>query len=137
VVSRDSMHVPTAELAERIRAYLAASLAQPPSLESLEEPLPPLPHRATGRQRRASTKVGFSEDPAAKRTIVDVEIFENPGVAARISRSFAALGLDIEIARINTQMRRVDAVFYVGKLDETQQRDLARVLRANLRTRRP
>jgi [protein-PII] uridylyltransferase len=103
-------------------------------LESLEEPLPPLPHRAIGRQRRASTKVGFSEDPAAKRTIVDVETIENPGVAARISRSFAALGLDIEIARINTQMRRVDAVFYVGKLDETQQRDLARVLRANLRT---
>jgi [protein-PII] uridylyltransferase len=136
VVSRDSMHVPTAELAERIRAYLAASLAHPPSLESLEEPLPPLPHRAIGRQRRASTKVGFSEDPAAKRTIVDVETIENPGVAARISRSFAALGLDIEIARINTQMRRVDAVFYVGKLDEAQQRDLARVLRTNLRTRR-
>jgi [protein-PII] uridylyltransferase len=137
VVSRDSLHVPSAELAERIRAYLAASLAHPPSLESLEEPLPPLPHRAIGRQRRASTKVGFSEDPAAKRTIVDVETIENLGVAARISRSFAALGLDIEIARINTQMRRVDAVFYVGKLDETQQRDLARVLRANLRTRRP
>jgi [protein-PII] uridylyltransferase len=137
VVSRDQSHVPTAELAERIRAYLAASLAHPPSLESLEEPLPPLPHRAIGRQRRASTKVGFSEDPAATRTIVDVETIENPGVAARISRSFAALGLDIEIARINTQMRRVDAVFYVGKLDEAQQRDLARVLRANLRTRRP
>jgi [protein-PII] uridylyltransferase len=137
VVSRDSMQVPTAELTERIRAYLAASLAHPPSLESLEEPLPPLAHRAIGRQRRASTKVGFSEDPAAKRTIVDVETIENPGVAARISRSFAALGLDIEIARINTQMRRVDAVFYVGKLDEAQQRDLVRVLRANLRTRRP
>lgn len=137
VVSRDQSHVPTAELAERIRAYLAASLAHPPSLESLEEPLPPLPHRAIGRQRRASTKVGFSEDPAATRTIVDVETIESPGVAARISRSFAALGLDIEIARINTQMRRVDAVFYVGKLDEAQQRDLARVLRANLRTRRP
>jgi [protein-PII] uridylyltransferase len=136
VVSRDSLHVPTAELAERIRAFLAAKLAHPPSLESLEEPLPPLPHRAIGRQRRATTKVRFSEDPAAKRTIVDVETIENLGVAARISRSFAALGLDIEIARIHTQMRRVDAVFYVGKLDEEQQRDLARVLRANLRTQR-
>ena len=136
VVSRDSMHIPTAEMTERIRAYLAAKLARPPSLESLEEPLPPLQHRATGRQRRATTKVRFSEDPAATRTIVDVETFENPGVAARISRSFAALGMDIEIARINTQMRRVDAVFYVGKLDEDQQRQLAKLLRANLRTRR-
>ncbi|MCA9684632.1 MAG: hypothetical protein KC457_20775, partial [Myxococcales bacterium] len=86
--------------------------------------------------RRATTKVRFSEDPAGCRTIVDVETIENPGVAARISRSFAALDLDIEIARINTEMRRVDAVFYVSKLDEKQRAELSKLIRANLRTGR-
>jgi [protein-PII] uridylyltransferase len=138
VVPRDPGHVRLHEheLAAKVHAHLSARLADPPTPESLEQPLPPLPHRASGRSRRATTKVRFSEDPAALRTVVDVETIENPGVAARISRSFAALGLDIEIARINTEMGRVDAVFYVSKLDDEQRRELARVLRTNLRTRR-
>lgn len=139
VVPRDPGHSPMhpRELSGNVHDHLVARLADPPSPESLEQPLPPLPMRAGGRQRRATTKVRFSEDPAALRTIVDVETIENPGVAARISRSFAALGLDIEIARINTEMGRVDAVFYVSKLDDEQRKELSRVLRANLRTRRP
>ncbi|KIG12477.1 uridylyltransferase [Enhygromyxa salina] len=138
VVSRDPSHQRPleAEFATMIQAHLAERLARAPTGASLREALPPLPNRARGRQRGAATKVRFSEDPAATRTIVDVETIENPGVAARISRSFAALGLDIEIARINTEMRRVDAVFYVSKLDEQQRSELAKAIRANLRTRR-
>jgi [protein-PII] uridylyltransferase len=138
VVPRDPGHQRPHEgdLAALVQAQLRTRLDNSPSLESLQEAMPPLPNRARGRQRRASTKVRFSEDPAAKRTIVDVETIENPGVAARISRSFAALGLDIEIARINTEMRRVDAVFYVSKLDGEQRSALAKVIRSNLRTRR-
>jgi [protein-PII] uridylyltransferase len=122
--------------AAHVQQHLAERLAKIPSAEQLREPAAPLPHRSGGRQRRAPTKVRFSQDPAGFRTIVDVETIENPGVAARISRSFAALDIDIEIARINTEMRRVDAVFYVGKLDEEQRSELAKVIRANLRTRR-
>ncbi|PRP90614.1 Bifunctional uridylyltransferase/uridylyl-removing enzyme [Enhygromyxa salina] len=138
VVPRDPAHPRPieVELAGQVQAHLRVGLAEAPSGEALREPLPPLPHRARGRQRRTSTKVRFSEDPAATRTIVDVETIENPGVAARISRSFAALDLDIDIARINTEMRRVDAVFYVSKLEDDQRAALAKVIRANLRTRR-
>ena len=125
-----------ADWAARVQQQLADRLAKIPSAEELREPAPPLPARGAGRQRRAPTKIRFSQDPAGFRTIVDVETIENPGVAARISRSFAALDIDIEIARINTEMRRVDAVFYVGKLDEEQQGELSKVIRANLRTRR-
>lgn len=125
-----------ADWASQVQHHLAERLAEVPSAEALREPAPPLPNRASGRRRRTSTKVRFSEDPAGCRTIVDVETIENPGVAARISRSFAALDIDIEIARINTEMRRVEAVFYVGKLDDEQRSALAKVIRANLRTRR-
>jgi [protein-PII] uridylyltransferase len=125
-----------ADWAAQVQRHLRECLAQAPSGEALREPLPPLAGRVGGRQRRTSTKIRFSEDPAGCRTIVDVETIENPGVAARISRSFAALDLDIEIARINTEMRRVDAVFYVSKLDDEQRAELGKVIRANLRTRR-
>jgi [protein-PII] uridylyltransferase len=136
-VSRDATKIQrAADWAAQVQHHLAERLAQIPSAEELREPAPPLPNRGGGRQRRAATKVGFSQDPAGFRTIVDVETIENPGVAARISRSFAALDIDIQIARINTQMRRVDAVFYVGKLDEEQQGELAKLIRANLQTRR-
>jgi [protein-PII] uridylyltransferase len=137
IVPRDpsSMQRP-ADWAAQVQHDLAERLSTTPSAEALREPAPPLPNRPGGRQRRAPTKVRFSEDPAGCRTIVDVDTIENPGVAARISRSFAALDLDIEIARINTEMRRVEAVFYVGKLDDEERAELAKVIRANLRTRR-
>ncbi len=128
------------ELAAMVEQHLQARLATAPSGDALREPLPPLPpvHGASKRskRRRSQTKVRFSEDPAGNRTIVDVETIENPGVAARISRSFAALGLDIEIARINTEQRRVDAVIYVSKLDEGQREELEEMIRANLRAAR-
>ncbi|HLT37498.1 MAG TPA: hypothetical protein VK034_14495, partial [Enhygromyxa sp.] len=136
-VPRDSTTMQrAADWAARVQHHLAERLARMPSAEELREPAPPLPQRSGGRQRRAATKIRFSEDPAGCRTIVDVETIENPGVVARISRSFAALDIDIEIARINTEMRRVDAVFYVGKLNEEQRSELAKVIRTNLRTRR-
>jgi [protein-PII] uridylyltransferase len=134
-VPRDTSTIQrAADWAAQVQHHLAERLAEVPSAEALREPAPPLPSRQNG-SRRAATKIRFSEDPAGFRTIVDVETIENPGVAARISRSFAALDLDIEIARINTEMRRVDAVFYVGKLNDEERSELASVIRANLRTR--
>lgn len=123
------------ELASRVEEHLCQAIEQRPAPKALGTPMSPLPDRSRGRRRKPKTKVRFSQDPGGSRTIVDVETIENPGVAARISRSFAALGLDIEIARINTEMRRVDAVFYVSKLDDEQRARLAEMIRANLRTR--
>ncbi|MFV8756336.1 HD domain-containing protein [Nannocystaceae bacterium ST9] len=117
--------------------HLRERIAGTPVGDALREPLPAMPGPTRKSKRRKSpTKVRFSEDPAGNRTIVDVETVENAGVAARISRSFAALGHDIEIARINTELRRVEAVIYVSKLDEAQREELEQMIRANLRTRR-
>ncbi|NVB41780.1 nucleotidyltransferase domain-containing protein [Pseudenhygromyxa sp. WMMC2535] len=127
---------PSSEWVVQLERALVDALVHAPGAEALAEPMPPLPGRRRSKTRRRSTKVRFSQDPGGSRTIVDVETFANAGVAARISRSFAALDLDIEIARINTEMGRVDAVFYVSKLDDEQRDALAKSIRANLRTRR-
>lgn len=126
-----------AEWEAALEDHLRQRIASTPATDALREPLPPLPGPTRKSKRRKSpTKVRFSEDPAGHRTIVDVETVENAGVAARISRSFSALGLDIEIARINTELRRVEAVIYVSKLDEAQRDELEQMIRANLQTRR-
>jgi [protein-PII] uridylyltransferase len=120
-----------------LEEHLRERIAGTPVGDALREPLPPMPVPTRKSKRRKSpTKVRFSEDPAGHRTIVDVETVENAGVVARIARSFSALGLDIEIARINTELRRVEAVVYVSKLDEAQREELEQMIRANLRTRR-
>lgn len=118
--------------------HLRTRIATTPTGDALREPLPPLPAGPArkSKRRKNPTKIRFSEDPAGHRTIVDVETVENAGVAARISRSCSALGLDIEIARINTEQRRVEMVLYVSKLDAKQQAELEQMLRANLRTGR-
>jgi [protein-PII] uridylyltransferase len=123
-----------AALDEHLRTRLAAT----PVGEALREPLPALPEdRARkGRRRKNPTKIRFSADPAGHRTIVDVETLANAGVPARIARSCSALGLDIEIARINTEQRRMEMVLYVSKLDAAQEAELEQLLRANLRTQR-
>ncbi|EDM73570.1 UTP-GlnB uridylyltransferase, GlnD, partial [Plesiocystis pacifica SIR-1] len=126
------------KLAEELEHAFAQALSDAPSAEALGEPLPPMPRTRTrrGRRRRVPTRVRFSEDPGGQRTIVDVETVGSPDVAARITRAFAARGTDIEIARLNTEMRRAEAVFYVQKLGERARGELAKAIRANLRTRR-
>lgn len=120
----------------RVEAKLADVLGEEPSAEALAEPRPALSIRAHGSRRVARTRVRFSEDPGGGRTIVDVETFDHPEVAGRISRSFAALGLDIEIARINQERPRFGAVMYVSKLDDETRAELASVIRANLQVHR-
>jgi [protein-PII] uridylyltransferase len=126
-----------AEWVALLEDHLRERIAGTPVGDALREPLPPMPGPTRKSKRRKSpTKVRFSEDPAGHRTIVDVETLENAGVVARITRSFSALGHDIEIARINTELRRVEAVVYVSKLDEPQRDELEQLIRANLQTRR-
>ncbi len=143
VVPRDSEELTVSGIGggdwrAHVEATLSAALREEPSLEALAEPLPALPgSRRGGRRggpRRARTKIRFSEDPGGSRTIVDVETRDHLEVASRISRSFSALGLNIEIARINKEeMRRFEAVFYVRKLDGEVRTQLAALIRANLR----
>ncbi len=127
-----------AEWTALLEDHMRQRIANAPVGDELREPLPAMPGPTRKSKRRKSpTKVRFSADPAGNRTIVDVETVENAGVVARISRSFAALTLDIEIARINTELRRVEAVVYVSKLDEAQRDELEQMIRANLQTRKP
>ena len=141
VVSRDprQQQGPQREFEAQIQDHLAqklSSVADAETTTSLREPLPPLPNRPRGRARRAKTKVRFFEDPGGTRTVVDLHTIQNPGVMARVCRAISSLGLDIDIARINTELGRVEAVFYVSKLDEDRQALLDQAIRANLRTRR-
>jgi [protein-PII] uridylyltransferase len=66
------------------------------------------------------TRVAFSTDPSGDRTVVDVETAEGPGVLRRITRAFAAEGLEILLARCATEGAKAADVFYVARLSDTQ-----------------
>ena len=57
-------------------------------------------------------------DPSGTRTIVEVQTEADSGVLRRITLAFAAEGIEIEVARCNTEADRVFNVFYVPLLDD-------------------
>jgi [protein-PII] uridylyltransferase len=91
-------------------------------------PPPPLPRPRWTAQRRIATRVSFDSDPAGYRTIVEVETLDRPGVLRRITLAFAALGVEILLARCLTEAHRVSDVFYVSALDDSERDGLARRL---------
>ncbi len=93
---------------------------------------PGAPPRRNARALRAPTRVRFSEDPAKTRTLVDVETEQRPGALARITAAFAASGVDIQVARLSTEGRTVQDVFYVERLSEREREALEARLQAFL-----
>ena len=93
------------------------------ALQHVQEPGAPPPPRT--RPRRfggpvVATRVAFSTDPSGDRTVVDVETAEGAGVLRRITRAFAAEGLEILLARCATEGEKASDVFYVARLSDTQ-----------------
>lgn len=91
-------------------------------------PPPPLSQPRWPTQRRLASRVSFDSDPAGQRTIVEVETLDRPGVLRRITLAFAALGVEILLARCMTEAHRVFDVFYVDALDAAARDALARRL---------
>jgi [protein-PII] uridylyltransferase len=83
-------------------------------------------------ERRIPTQVSFHTDPAGMRTIVEVETLDRPGVLRRITLAFAALGIEILLARCATEARRVSDVFYVRALADEAKTALADRLQRHL-----
>ena len=79
------------------------------------------------------TRVSFSEAPSGQRTIVEVETADEPGVLRRITAAFAGEGVDIQLARVLTEARRVFDVFYVSRLDDQERARLESTVRHFLR----
>jgi [protein-PII] uridylyltransferase len=110
---------------------LLRRLADPSAFAGLRATPSPLPRVTT--RRNARTAIRFSEDPSGSRTIVEVETADQPGVLRRITQAFGGLGIDIEIARLASEAKRVYDVFYVKRLDDPTREALSARLQEVLR----
>lgn len=120
-----------------IDAETLTQIEQALNVEQPPDPVEPIPPR---RRRKIAglvvpAAVSFDTDPARRRTIVDVECDVGPGVLRRMTQAFAALGIEIEIARCSTEAERVQNVFYVAALGAQLQHALGERLVANVEYR--
>ena len=94
----------------------------------------PPPRRRGRRWHRppVPTRIAFDRDPAGERSIVEVETEAGPDVLRRITLAFAAEGIEILLARCNTEAERAANVFYVPVQPEAAQDALAARLRRYL-----
>jgi [protein-PII] uridylyltransferase len=121
------------EWVSRFEQDLCARLADPDADVSLTREPEPLPRVRGGGRRPLPTTVTFSEDPAGRRTIVEVETADQPSVLRRITSAFASRGLDIEVARVSTEARMVHDTFYVDRLGREEREKLAETVQTFLR----
>ena len=63
---------------------------------------------------------------------VEIETPDQPGVLRRITRAFAAVEVEVQLARLATEGKRVFDVFYVDKLDASRREHLERLIRRYL-----
>lgn len=110
------------------------ALGRPPALD-LDGIPPPLPAPRRVAVVPAGTEIHFDEDPGGERTIVEVETPDQPGVLRRITMAFAAMGIEILLARCSAEAQTVHDVFYVAKLEPEVRARLDERLRAVLRRR--
>lgn len=117
----------------RFEADLLARLSGPNADESVRAQPDPLPRLRGSALRQIPTRVTFSRDPSGERSIIEVEAADQPGVLRRITAAFAAENVDVQVARISTEARRVFDVFYVSKLSEDARAALERRVQSFLR----
>src|SRR5690606_37667798 len=80
---------------------------------TLETPPPPRRGLRWRWAPRVPTRIDFDADPAGERSIVEIETAAGSEVLRRITLAFAAEGIEILVARCNTEADRAANVFYV------------------------
>lgn len=100
----------------------------------LAEPPPPRRMSRWSRNARVATSISFDEDPSRERTIVEVETAFDHEVLWRVTLAFAAVGLEILLARSNVEAERASHVYYVAAIDEAVQARLSERIVAYLGT---
>jgi [protein-PII] uridylyltransferase len=108
------------------------ALQRPLDRTMLETPPPTRPAVSWRWAPRVPTRIDFDADPAGERSIVEIETATGAEVLRRITLAFAAEGVEVLLARCNTEADRAANVFYVPHLEPEAQRRLAERLEAYL-----
>ncbi|MGH9824446.1 MAG: hypothetical protein ACREDR_14485 [Blastocatellia bacterium] len=66
-----------------------------------------------GRRRRKLTSVTFDQSSSASATVIEVRSDDEPGLAYRVSDRLAAMGLNIQFAKLATEKGHILDVFYL------------------------
>jgi [protein-PII] uridylyltransferase len=85
------------------------------SLKSTASPSPIVNRRIDRKLRHFSipTSVGFDQDPANRRTVMEVVATDRPGLLARIGMAMQFCGVRLQNARIATFGERVEDIFFI------------------------
>ena len=65
------------------------------------------------RMFSTTTVVRFTQDPAQRRTIMEIVAADRPGLLSTIGQTFIEVGVDIVTAKIMTIGERAEDVFYI------------------------
>ncbi len=85
---------------------------------------------------RMPTRVSFDNEVSETRTVIDIETEDRVGLLFVISQALSELGLDISIAKINTEKGAAEDTFYVTEVDgrKINAPERQRAIEARLRT---
>jgi [protein-PII] uridylyltransferase len=110
LVARDSR--------EKFEATLGRALTEPVDLRPLiarQRAAAPSLHPWEGE--RIPTTVRFDNDISDSRTVLDIEAEDRVGLLHAVSQALSELGLDISLAKINTEKGAAVDTFYVTEVD--------------------
>ncbi|MFW5909380.1 MAG: [protein-PII] uridylyltransferase [Thiohalospira sp.] len=133
VLEEDGEPIHSGERLTEIGEALEAALSDPAP--------PPVDQRRPSRRQRhfpVATRVHFHEDPAHRRTVLQVESADRPGLLAVLGEELQAAGVRIASAKIATFGERAEDVFFVTDAagrplrDPDRREALAEAIRAAL-----
>jgi [protein-PII] uridylyltransferase len=82
------------------------------------------------------TRIGFSEDRAGRRTVVELVAADRPGLLCEVGKAFFECNVSLRAAKIMTVGERAEDVFYITTLDgETLSREAREELGRRLQAR--